>query len=506
MSRGPARGWPIVAAGKESARLINEAPGRGAGFIDRIRAAPYHRWLVLGTVGFGIIAGGIDNSMINVAMPALATAFGVEADVILWLTAAFMLVAVGLALTWGSLGDSIGRRRIFLTGFALFTVGIGVMAVSQNVHHAIAGRVVQAIGQSMIATNGFAISMAAFPLKDRGKVIGITGAFVGIGLSIGPVFAGWMLDHFDWRALFYTRLPLGLIVMALIAVVIPGQRPTAQRNPFDFGGAITLFITLSTLLLAINRAPRVGAMSPMIIGLAAAAIVAGSLFVVFERRATQPILSLALFRDRFISVSLAAHFLHFLGYMFLIFVLPFFLLSGRSLPGTQVGLLIALVQVVRLVTAPLSGLATDRFGSRTIATLGICVTAVGLALLSQIGPTTSILGIALALAMTGIGAAIFDPANESAVLRSVPTERLGSTAALTATARQVGFSLGTALAGTAYAARLRFHETANPIAEAVSSAYGEVMLASVAIMVIGVVFSALRGRERRAMPEGVPRE
>ena len=503
MLTGPIGSRSVVAAEKGSTRLTNVVPGCGAGFITRIRTTPYHRWLVLGTVGFGIIAGGIDNSMINVAMPALATAFGVEADVILWLTAAFMLVAVGLALTWGSLGDSIGRRRIFLAGFALFTVGIGVMAVSQNVQHAIAGRIIQAIGQSMIATNGFAISMAAFPIKDRGKVIGITGAFIGIGLSIGPVFAGWMLDRFDWRALFYTRLPLGLIAMALIAIVIPGQRPSAQRNPFDFGGAITLFITLSTILLAINRAPRVGVMSPMIVGLAATALVAGSLFVVFERRATQPVLSFALFRDRFISLSLAAHFLHFLGYMFLIFLLPFFLLSGRGLPGTQVGLLIAVVQVARLASAPPSGWAADRYGSRTVATFGICVTTVGLALLSQIGPSTSILGIALALALTGIGAAIFDPANESAVLRSVPTERLGSTAALTATARQVGFSLGTALAGTTYAARLRLHETVNPMPDAVSSAYGEVMLASVAIMVIGVIISALRGPERRMTPEGV---
>ncbi|MDP7619466.1 MAG: MFS transporter, partial [Dehalococcoidia bacterium] len=199
---------------------------------------PYHRWLVLGAVGFGIVTGGIDNSLLNVAMPRLADAFGVEADVILWLTASFMLVAVGLALTWGSLGDSIGRRRVYLVGFVLFTVGMGAMALSQNMPQAIGARVIQAVGQSMVVSNGFAIAMAAFPAHDRGKIIGLTGAFVGIGLTTGPLFAGFMLDRFEWRALFYTRLPLGLIALALAAVVIPGERPSGERKPFDYGGAV----------------------------------------------------------------------------------------------------------------------------------------------------------------------------------------------------------------------------------------------------------------------------
>ena len=464
--------------------------------IDRIRAAPSHRWLVLGTVGFGIVTGGIDNSMINVAMPHLADAFGVEADVILWLTAAFMLVAVGLALTWGSLGDSIGRRRVYLAGFALFTLGMAGMAISQEMAHAIGARVIQAVGQSMVVTNGFAISMAAFPPHDRGKVIGITGAFVGVGLTIGPLFAGFVLDRFEWQALFYTRLPLGLIALGLAAAVIPGQRPTGERRPFDYGGAVTLFVMLSTLLLAINRAPRLGLDSPLVLGLAAASLVAGTLFLVFERRAPMPVVSLSLLRRRFIAMSLAAHFLHFFSYMFLIFVLPFFLLSGRGLTTLEVGAFAAVVQVVRLVSAPASGWATDRLGPRAVATAGIVATAAGLAFLATLGPESSYLEIGGALALTGTGAAVFDPANESAVLRSVSEDRLGATAALTATARQIGFSLGTAVAGTLYAARLRVHQTGLADADAASNSYAEVMLVSVSIMVVGALFSVLRGRER----------
>ncbi len=478
--------------------MSNNPPrtSRPRSVIDRIRGASFHRWLVLGTVGFGIVTSGIDNSMLNVAMPHLADAFGVEADVILWLTAAFMLVAVGLALTWGSLGDSIGRRRLYMVGFALFTLGMAGMAVSQGMSHALGARVIQAVGQSMVVANGFAISMAAFPLHDRGKVIGLTGAFVGVGLTIGPLFAGFVLDRFEWQALFYTRLPLGLIALGLVAVVIPGQRPAGERRPFDYGGAITLFVMLSTLLLAINRVPRLGLDSPFVLGLVAAGLVAGSLFVAFERRAPMPVVSLALLRRRFVSMSLAAHFLHFFGYMFLIFILPFFLLSGRGLTTLQVGAFAAVVQVVRLVSAPASGWATDRFGSRTVATSGIVATTIGLVFLATLGPESSYLEIGWALALTGVGAAVFDPANESAVLKSVPEGRLGATAALTATARQIGFSLGTAVAGTLYAARLRAYEAGASNAEAASNSYGEVMLVSVAIMIVGTAFSVLRGSEQ----------
>ena len=166
--------------------------------VDRVRRSSFHKWLVLGTVGFGIVTGGIDNSMMNLAMPRLAEIFGVGADVILWLMAAFMVVAVGLALTWGSLGDSIGRRRVYMIGFLFFTLGLGILAVSQDVSHLIGGRVVQAIGQSMTVTNGFAIAVAAFPERQRGMVIGLVGSFVGIGLSLGPIFGGFVLEHFDW--------------------------------------------------------------------------------------------------------------------------------------------------------------------------------------------------------------------------------------------------------------------------------------------------------------------
>jgi EmrB/QacA subfamily drug resistance transporter len=484
-------------------REASRSPSRS--FVDRVRSNPAHHWWVLLTVGLGTINGGIDNSIINLATPRLAQVFGVEADVILWLSAGFTVVSVGLALTWGSMGDSLGRKRVYLTGFVFFTLGLAIMSTSQGVAQLIVGRLVQAVGQSMTLSNGFAITVSAFPERDRGKVIGLIGALVGVGLTLGPIIGGYILEALDWRALFWTRLPLGIVAFLLSALIIAPHKPSGARRPFDVAGAVTLFIALTSLLLVINRAPSMGFFSPLILGLSASALIAGALFVFVERRAAMPVVNLSLFRNRFLSTSLAVHFLHFLAYIFVIFLLPYYLFDGRGLPGAQVGLLFASVQVVRLFTSPLSGWLSDRLGPVRVATAGIAVTTAGMWGLSQLGPESSVSEIALGLVLTGTGAAVFDPANEHSILRVVPAARLGSVAAMIATARQIGFSIGIAISGTLYALRLRVHETTVTGADAgqqsVSMAYGEATLVGVAIMTVAVALSMLRGPDRRALGE-----
>ena len=469
-------------------------------------------WLILVSIGLGIATITMDNSMVAVSLPALADAFSVEADVILWLTVAGSLVSVGLVMTWGSLGDSLGRRRIYLVGFIFFTLGLLVLSLSQDMVQLITGRIVQAIGLSMIVTNGYAIAIAAFPERNRGKVIGALGSFVGFGLALGPVTAGVILDLLDWRGLFYTRLPLGLLVMGFATLVIPKDQPAGERQPFDYLGAVALFVTLVSLLLAINRAPRLGLDSPFIMGLIATTLIAGGVFIVAELQASMPVVNFSLLRSRFLSVSIAVHFLYFNAYVFLILLIPFYLLHARGLTATQMGLFIAMLQVTRLFISPVAGWLTDRLGSGTVATAGIASAALGIALLARLDPASSMFEIAFGLILAGTGSAVFDPSNESGILRAVPEERLASATAMTTTARQTGFSIGTGIAGTLYAARLRLHESAIldttsatlPMQEAVALAYREVVLVAVVLILLTVGLSLLRGRDRRVQMQTVP--
>jgi EmrB/QacA subfamily drug resistance transporter len=465
----------------------------------------FNRWLILVSVGLSIATITMDNSMLNVTLPALATAFAVEPDLILWLVVAGTLVSVGLALTWGSLGDSIGRRRLHLTGFLFFTVGLVILSISQNLFHLICGRVIQAVGLSMIVTNGFAIAVAAFPEPNRGKVIGIVSAFVGLGLAAGPIAAGIILDTLGWRGTFFTRIPLGMLVMGLNWLVLPKDKANAGLKHFDYQGAIALFIALVSLLLVVNRLPHLGITSIVILGLVVTALVSGVMFAILELRASKPVVDFSLFQSRFLCVSIIVHFLYFNGYTFLVFLLPFYLIEARGLTAMQTGLLIAILQATRMFASPFSGWFTDRLGPRIVATLGLVCAALGLWILSGLDDASSVYEIVFGLVLAGTGSAIFDPSNDSAVIRGVAQEHLSSAIGMTTTARQVGFSIGTGLAGTIYAARLRLYSSATlgsdssqaAIREATALSYQEVILIGFGILLVTACISLLRGSDRR---------
>ena len=217
--------------------------------LDSISRSPNKKWLVLLSIGFGIVTNGIDNSSLNLALPILSNIFDVGADIILWLISAFMLVAVGLPLTWGNFGDTFGRKRIYVSGFLLFALGLLVLTFSTSVTHLIIGRIIQALGQSMTVTNGFAIAVAMFPDRQRGLVIGLVGASVGVGLSLGPIFGAAILENFEWRALFWTRIPLSILAMITAAIIIPKDlNRSREKKNFDYIGAVLLFISLTSFL------------------------------------------------------------------------------------------------------------------------------------------------------------------------------------------------------------------------------------------------------------------
>tara|TARA_B100000029_G_scaffold14519_2_gene15026 strand:+ start:2506 stop:3990 length:1485 start_codon:yes stop_codon:yes gene_type:complete len=468
--------------------------------LNSISRSPNKKWLVLLSIGFGIVTNGIDNSSLNLALPILSNIFDVGADIILWLISAFMLVAVGLALTWGNFGDTFGRKRIYVSGFLLFALGLLVLTFSTSVTHLIIGRIIQALGQSMTVTNGFAIAVAMFPDRQRGLVIGLVGASVGVGLSLGPIFGAAILDNFEWRALFWTRIPLSILAMITAAIIIPKDlNRSREKKNFDYIGAVLLFISLTSFLVFINRLPVEPLTNQLMLVLLVTFLISGTTFIINEIKSQSPVLEFKLFKNRFLAVSLLVHFLHFLGYMFIIFLIPFFLLHGKNMSTTEMGVLLAAIQVVRLFIAPAAGVWTDKIGARRMATFGLFITTTGFFLMSQLDPTSSFQFIAMSLIITGIGASIFDPSNEHAVLSSIPSEKLASGTALTTTARQVGFSISTTIAGTMYAYRLGHYESfLTDSTLAVTGAYQEVLYLGLAIMLVATVLSYARGTEQKS--------
>jgi len=200
-----------------------------------------YKWLVLLTLSIGTFMVTLDSSIVNISLPRLTEVFNTEPSIVLWVTVAYLLVSVGLMLSIGKLGDLFGRKRVYISGLTLFTIGLVLCAISQSVVQLILARVVQAIGSAMVIALGNAIITTVFPAQERGKALGLLGAIVSTGLLSGPVIGGVLLDALDWRAIFYVRIPVGIIGLVMSWIFLREQERKNTDTRFDWGGAITLF-------------------------------------------------------------------------------------------------------------------------------------------------------------------------------------------------------------------------------------------------------------------------
>ena len=397
------------------------------------------RWRTLIAVGFGTFMATMDFSIVNVALPTFAREFDRSPDTVVWVALGTSLVVTGLTLTAGRAGDLYGRKRVYLLGWAILTLGLTVASFVQNLEQLIAIRLVQAVGVSFAIANANAIVTDAFPDHERGRALGTVTAVVGAGLMSGPIFGGFVLELADWRAIFYARIPIGLlaIVMGVLEIREESREREVNRR-LDLPGAVLLFGALTSLLVAVNRGQSWGWTSPLTLGLAATGVLAGVMFVLVESRGLSPIVSLALFRMRQFSSAISSLTLNFVGQSSVIFLAPFYLIEVRDFSTAQTGLMMAMVPLMMLVLAPLSGWVADRTGWAHQATVGIGLVSLGLLSLGTLQQDTAVPLVLARLALIGLP-------NTSTIMGSVPRKMLGTASASVATSRNVGNAVGLAV-------------------------------------------------------------
>jgi EmrB/QacA subfamily drug resistance transporter len=472
--------------------------------MGRISSIPY-KWLALFTVSVGSFVATLDASIVTISFPSLTKAFAVETSVVLWVTVVYLLVSVSLMLTVGRLGDVLGRKKIYAMGFALFTVGLAFCSLSQSIVQLILSRMLQGVGAAMIISLGTAIVTAAFPTAERGKALGLLGAVVSAGLLTGPVLGGFLLDLLDWRAIFYTRIPISIIGTVMACRLLKEQTGRGKGFSFDWLGAVLLCAFLTSLILFFNLGGKWGYLSARAAALAGAVILLLVSFTFQERRAAEPTVDLDLFKDRvFACANISLGFMFFaLG--FYTFLMPFYLIDGLGYSAWHTGLTIAVVSVTTLVVAPVSGSLSDRIGTRLLCTAGISLICIALLLISRLDLQSSTADVVLRLVLFGIGSGLFQSPNNSSILGAAPRDRLGTASAMLATVRQVGISLGVAASGTffagyraSFAAKLA-ESSADPsmIGKlSLVSSFQDTLLIAFAICSIGIVTSLARGKGR----------
>jgi EmrB/QacA subfamily drug resistance transporter len=445
------------------------------------------KWLVLIAIGTGSFMAALDGSVVNTILPVLRDTFNSNVATIEWVVTVYLLVLSGLLLSFGRLGDLRGHRSIYVWGFGIFIASSALCGLAWSATMLIAFRGLQAIGGAMLASNSPAIVTGNFPGEQRGRAFGLVSTMTYLGLTVGPSLGGWLTHAFGWRTVFYINVPVGLLALVLSLLFIPKDSPSENGKRFDLPGAAVFLGALTLLLLGLNKGADWGWTSASVLGLLGGAMLFMAAFILIERRSSDPLLDLSLFRVPLFSASTTGAILNYICVFSITFLMPFYLIQGRGLNPAQAGLLLTVQPILMAITAPVSGIFSDKIGSRLPGMLGMGVLAGGLLLLSRLGPGTEFWLVALGLAIAGAGTGTFITPNTSALMGAAPRSRQGIASGVLAAARNFGMVLGIGLAAAIFTTHLAQNTT-----EAFYTGIDQGFLAAAVVAVLGAIISATK--------------
>ena len=403
------------------------------------------RWWVTFNIAIGIFMSTLDASVVNISLPTITRALETHLKAVAWVVIAYLIVITGCLLWMGRLADLLGQRKIYLFGLFTFTLGSALCGFSSTIYFLIGSRMLQGLGASALMAVGPAIITTVFPEKERGQALGIIGSIVSVGFITGPILGGFLVEHFGWRSIFFVNLPVGAFGIFLSSKVLEkGGTAGEVEVDVDVWGALLLFFFLTFLLLFLNRAGEGWVLLPY--GWFFLSVSSLILFLVVEYRSPSPLVDLHLFKRRLFISSIGTSLLSFWMNAAHAFVLPFFLQNILEFSPSKVGMLIFPVAFTVMVIAPLGGRLSDRVGVKIPATLGLTLTSLTIFSFTFLGSPASDYPILWRQICLGIGIGLFNPANNSAIIGSLPKERIGLASGFLALSRNLGMVIGVAFA------------------------------------------------------------
>lgn len=408
-----------------------------------------NKWAVMAATSMGIFLATIDGSIVNIALPSLEEGLHTSFGLVQWVVVAYLLVVTTLLLSFGRWADMVGKKKIYLAGYIIFTLGSLLCGLSTSIYMLIGARAFQAIGAAMQMALGTAIVTEAFPPQERGKALGINGLMVSLGVIAGPTLGGIILGHLSWHWIFFVNLPVGIIGTIMVIKFVPDRVPGVQQK-FDFAGALALLISLSSLTIGLTLGELNGFLYWPVCLLLVLFVVALATFLRIEKRAAQPMVDLRIFKNRLFSVNLATGFLSFVGSSGTTLLFPYYLQNVRGYSPQQAGLLMSVIPVALGIISPISGMLSDRLGTRSLTVAGLGIMVAGYVLASTLQVDSSPLMYALVTLPIGIGAGIFQSPNNSEIMSSAPKENLGVASGLLSLSRTLGQTTGISILGAVW--------------------------------------------------------
>lgn len=450
--------------------------------------------LALASLSLSMLLSSLGISIANVGLPTLAQAFDASFQDVQWVVIAYLLAITTLIVSVGRLGDLMGRRRLLLAGISLFTVASALCGFAPTLWLLIGARALQGLGAAVMMALTMAFIGETVAKAKTGSAIGLLGTMSAIGTALGPSLGGVLIAGFGWQAIFLISVPLGALTLLLARRYLPADRPASKagRGGFDPLGTLLLALTLAAYALAMTTGRGLD------MALLLVAVVGAGLFVLVEARVASPLIRLALFRDPRLSGSLVMSALVSTVMMATLVVGPFYLSDGLGLDAARVGLALSVGPFVSALTAVPAGRFADRFGAQRMTALGLAGMAAGCLLLSVLPETLGIGGYIAPLVVLTMGYALFQTANNTAVMTDVPANQRGVIAGMLNLSRNLGLITGASAMGAVFvfASATRDITTAQP--EAVANGMRVTFAAALALVAAALAIAlASRALARR---------
>ena len=463
------------------------------------------RWWALVPIALSMVVVGLDTTVLNVALPTLAVDLGAGTGDLQWVVDAYVLVLAALMLPVGALGDRYGRRRWLVGGLLVFGTASAVAAWAGSTTTLIAARAVMGLGAAALTTLGLSIIPALFPPAERARAVGVATVGIFLGLPIGPLLGGWLLDNFWWGSIFLINVPVAALAAIGLLLLVPDSRTATARRADPVGGLLSM-AGLAALVYGVVQVPQVGWTDVRAVaGLVGGAVLL-AVFGLVERAVPEPMLDLRLFRQRRFGLATAALTLVSLALFGLLFVIPQYLqaVAGQDAFGTGLRLLPMVLALAGggAVADRLAG----RYGQRVTIAAGLGVVAAGFGLGTLVGVDTPYGVLAATLAVVGFGFGLALPTSVDAVLGELPGDRAGAGVAVVTSLRMVAGALGVAVLPSVIAAG--YHDrvaaaAAGLPAEAAAAATDSVAGAAAVADRLGPAGDGLRTTAYNAFTDGM---
>lgn len=461
-----------------------------------------NKWIILTVVLMSTFMSTLDSSIVNVALPKMATSLNVTTSSIQLVVTSYLIVIAGIVLIFGKLGDMLGKSRMFKIGVGLFTFGSLLCGMSKSFLMLIVSRIVQAIGAAGTMANNQGIITETFFKNERGKALGFLGISISLGSIIGPGLGGFIVGAVSWEYVFLINVPIGIIALYYACKLLPNDK-NKVHGKLDYIGAILFMFTIVPLFMALEEGLNIGFTHPIIILGFIVAVISFMIFILVEKRKEDPLLQLSIFSNKLFSLSIFCAFITFIAIFCNNIVLPFYLQDVMNFSPQHAGLILMVNPLIMIVVSPTSGNLSDKIGSEILTFVGLILVSLGLFLMSTFNVDSTVLSMVLFIAIMSVGMGLFQPPNNSLIMSTVPMDKLGIAGSINALMRNLGMVCGIALATTLLYSMMSF-KIGYPVTDYVAGRndvfiYGlrAVYIAAAVISLIGASLTFLRLSSKR---------